>query len=365
MRNHRGLLGARMQAATARFRNDRSGNFAVLFVATLVPTMMCIGFVVDSVAMLNLKTRAANVTDAAIMAAAATIRENGTLAEADEVTLEKEVDRQMKDIFKAYFEANSTDVMERHFNGYDLQYNPDTNDFTARVNLYYKPHVYKRLYEDTVHFSVASTVNVQLEQQGALSMALVLDKSGSMGSNGRMTALKQAIASMGADFDKSDPDKLLVRLGAWSYDSAMRDTVSMTWDRSNVTTFVQTLKSGGGTSSTKAFQTAWQQVRHVREDKEHEKKNGLTLRRAIVFMTDGDNNDYKDDDKTLKFCDKAKDDKIEVYTVAFQAPSRGKALLKACASGADHYYEATNASALITAFRKIGRDAMGKILFSH
>ncbi|MCC0031779.1 MAG: VWA domain-containing protein [Brucellaceae bacterium] len=365
MRNHKVLCRKVWKETAARFRNDRKGNFTVLFVGTLIPTMMCIGFVVDSVSMMNLKNRAENVTDSALMAAAATVRENGTLTETDEKTLEKEVDRQMRDVFKVYFEANSTEVMDRNFESYNLSYDPETNDFTAKVNLYYKPHVYKRLYEDTVRFSVQATVNVQLEQQGALSMGLVLDKSGSMGSNGRMTALKQAVASMAADFDKSDPKNELIRLGAWSYDSTMRDSVDMTWDRSEVSGFVKSLKPGGGTSSTKAFQTAWQQVRHPREEKEHEKMNGLTLRRAVVFMTDGDNNDYKDDDRTIKFCDKAKDDGLEVYTVAFQAPARGKNLLKACASGADHYYEATNAASLITAFRKIGRDAMGKILFSH
>ena len=77
----------------------------------------------------------------------------------------------------------------------------------------------------------------------------------------------------------------------------------------------------------------------------------------IVFMTDGDNNYNSADSSTKLLCDKAKGEGIEVYTVAFAAPTRGKQLLAYCASTAEHFYDANSSAALIAAFESIGKQA--------
>ncbi len=349
----------------SRYARCSSGNYSILFAVLLVPLLMSVGLVVDSVALSNLKVTAANVTDASIMAAAATVREDGTLAEYTGQELQEQVDKRLSEVFEVYFSENAANISDRSVSGYTLKYDTSTSRFVATINMVYEPIFTSRFGGKTTHFQVSSEVMVEIERRGALSMAMVLDKSGSMGSNGRMTALKQAVASLASDFNKRDPKNELIRLGAWTYDSQMRDQSALDWNRAKAANLVQSLDANGGTSSTKAFQTAWQQVRHVREEQEHAAKNDLTLRKAILFMTDGDNNDYKDDGKTIAFYDKAKADEIEVYTVAFQAPMRGKTLLKACASSESHYFEATNSSSLIAAFRKIGQEAMGSIRFSH
>ena len=45
------------------------------------------------------------------------------------------------------------------------------------------------------------------------------------------------------------------------------------------------------------------------------------LNRFMIFMTDGDNNYSSDDTETKALCDQYKADGIEIYSVAFEAPS--------------------------------------------
>ncbi|MGB7262293.1 MAG: hypothetical protein WBC68_09490, partial [Albidovulum sp.] len=54
----------------------------------------------------------------------------------------------------------------------------------------------------------------------------------------------------------------------------------------------------------------------------------------------GDWTYYEKDAQTLALCDAAKhpDRKIKIYTIAFEAPSSGRALLASCASSASNYY---------------------------
>jgi Mg-chelatase subunit ChlD len=74
----------------------------------------------------------------------------------------------------------------------------------------------------------------------------------------------------------------------------------------------------------------------------------------IVFMTDGDNNYTTADTTTKQWCDKARTAGIEVYSVAFMAPDRGKALLNYCATSSAHYFAAEDADDLNAAFEYIG-----------
>ena len=55
-------------------------------------------------------------------------------------------------------------------------------------------------------------------------------------------------------------------------------------------------------------------------------------RRHIVFMTDGDNNYTSADTETKATCETAKAAGVQIFSVAFMAPSKGQKLLQYCAS---------------------------------
>jgi hypothetical protein len=63
------------------------------------------------------------------------------------------------------------------------------------------------------------------------------------------------------------------------------------------------------------------------------------------------------DTRVRNLCTQAKDDGIKIYTIAFMAPTRGKALLNFCSSGNDFYYQPDNMISLIQSFGDIARKA--------
>ena len=59
---------------------------------------------------------------------------------------------------------------------------------------------------------------------------------------------------------------------------------------------------------------------------------------------------------TTTLCTYAKTNKIEIFTVAFKVDdTAAKTMLEGCASGADHYYDATDSAKLISAFSGIAQ----------
>ena len=93
-------------------------------------------------------------------------------------------------------------------------------------------------------------------------------------------------------------------------------------------------------------------------------------RKALMLMSDGANtvspnnsgwhnkrNTSQANQYTLNVCTEAKDAGVEVYTIAFDLDDTAtKNMLKQCASGANYYYDASDASELKSAFDSIGRD---------
>ena len=93
-------------------------------------------------------------------------------------------------------------------------------------------------------------------------------------------------------------------------------------------------------------------------------------RKALVLMSDGANTRSPNNqglhnrtdvtaanNTTLSVCTEAKDQGIEVYTIAFEIDDAAtKTMLENCATDASRYYDATNAAELEVAFNDIGRD---------
>ena len=240
-----------------------------------------------------------------------------------------------------------------------------------------------------------SSAESATESKNALSMFLVLDRSGSMAfitneilSNNKkcqnhtaqnwytenlketkpcyvskIAALKLAVASLFTQLNTADPQKQFDRTGAVTYNDRMIPAEDLSWGTNHALNYVNQIPSvpQGGTDSSSAFATAYSKVIDGSEDTAHEKKNGQVPTKYIVFMTDGENthfngysNDKASDAATKKSCDDARDANVEVYSVAFMAPARGQQLLKYCATTSNHYFEAQNMATLVSAFKAIG-----------
>ncbi|MFP5076619.1 vWA domain-containing protein [Rhizobium sp. YIM 134829] len=199
--------------------------------------------------------------------------------------------------------------------------------------------------------------------ESALSMYLVLDRSGSMAESAKklnltkIQVLKQATAALLKQLTDADPANTYVRTGAVSYNDKMNTPSALTWTEQTTLDYVNKLTATGATDSSDAMEMAYSSLTNGNEDQVHKDKNKLVPKKFIVFMTDGDNTTKAADDETKATCETARKNKVTVYTVAFLAPSKGKNLLKACATSDAHFFAAEDADALVDAFSSIGRDA--------
>ena len=86
-------------------------------------------------------------------------------------------------------------------------------------------------------------------QQGALSMALVLDRSGSMDwdleGQRKIDVLKTAVGGLLSQLETADPDQQFVRIGAASYSTYMTGSQNLKWNPDKTRTFVNALPSIG------------------------------------------------------------------------------------------------------------------------
>lgn len=347
--------------------------------------------------MVQLKSELQNAADAAALAAASAMSAKGISEDEAKDLAKKFLAGQMANQLaelaltdpeaQARLEAlkDDTGVLAQETAG---KGKAKTFDITVNAKYQLKMNAMTRLLGyDTMEINVASSSQSATESKNALSMFLVLDRSGSMGEDtdtvnaaqptknqsytcGRSTcyrevtnyvlkidALKSAVAGLTAQLDTADPDKQYVRTAAISYNSAKQSPTSFEWGTAKALTYVNALIASGGTASTQAFKTAYQELSPNTEDNAHKAKNGQIPTKYIVLMTDGDNNNSSDDTATLKWCDAAKAEKMEIFTVAFMAPTRGQNLLKACATSSTYYYDAKNATQLVAAFQAIGEKA--------
>lgn len=172
----------------------------------------------------------------------------------------------------------------------------------------------------------------------------------------KLRLLKTAASTMLGQMAAADPEAQYVRTGAVSYQSFQDEDISIQWGVNHTNSFIDELSAGGGTSSTDAMDLAFDKLKLAdgTEISAHQAKNGQIPDRFIVFMTDGSNNHTIDDTLTQNICDQAKNDGIDIFSVAFAAPQRGQNLLNYCATSSDYYFEPETAEQLIDVFEYIG-----------
>ena len=356
-----------MLLSPRNFLNNTRGAFAVIFAVSVVPLCLCMGMIVDYSNLLSVQSRAQQSTDAALLAAAVSAREEG-LINGDLALVTKNlplIETHLETEFGKYFEANMATDPRFKIGDFELSYDPKTSESDAEVKFLYQPYFAGILGAAKIDVTVGSSVVVGGEQAGAVSIFLVLDKSGSMAQRDRMKSLKTAVGAMNAQFELSDPDYKYLRMGAIAYDTQPASVQSLQWGTASANNYVQKLWASGGTSSWKAVSKARNQLRNQREERLHKAKNGQEPEKYMVFMTDGANNSSSSDRKTKRFCDRAKSDDIEIFSVAFEAPTGGQELLKYCASSEGHYFNATSADELLKAFRQIGESVSENISVSR
>lgn len=266
--------------------------------------------------------------------------------------------------------------------------------------------------QEKMMISVESKAKSSFNLGAALSLYLVLDRSGSMSfktdtvdtakkycrnydaSNWneanwlsettpcyvtKIASLKLAVNFLADTLKDSDntysanssPASKMIRTGAVAYNDAAFTAQALGWGVAASLDYVKKIpeKPEGGTSAVDALGKALSDLRksNSSEANAHNAAGNTSFERFIVFMTDGEMTGASStwnsaiDSSVRALCTEAKNDGISIFTIAFMAPDRGQKLLKACASSANHYYAPEKMSELVVAFGDIAKKASSVI----
>mgnify|MGYP000049384574 CR=1 FL=1 len=408
---------SRTKSLFSRLWRDRAGNFGMVTAIILPVAAATAGIALDLNKMVQIRAALQESADSAVLSAA------NALAR-DEAMTDQEVLEFARKFMKAQFAnvvpsagsdesdesaeedplAGAVGNVERELgqSGKSVEvtlspsYTMPTNGMTALLGW------------KEVTLSVTATAQSTPESGAAVSMYVVLDRSGSMSfvtdtvdtsvdscvnytsSNWaykditstrdknyikpskpcyvkKIQALKTASAVMMNELAKADPEGDLIRVGAVSYNDSTQSPSGMAWGVTTATNYITALPSvpTGGTNASGGMKLAYDALytENKTEENAHAAKRNSSFTRYIVLMTDGEMTGNSSswnksiDDAVRAQCTAAKENGIQVFTVAFMAPQRGQDLLYYCATSPEHYKAPTDMAGLVAAFGEIGKAA--------
>ncbi|AUC12226.1 hypothetical protein BLX90_18260 [Rhizobium sp. Y9] len=396
-----------------RFLTDKSGNFGIM-TAILLPVLL--GFAGAGMELANVmqvKADMQNTADSAALAAATEARlKKGDLTDAQIKEIAKgfiaaQMEKSLTEEEKKKLEENSPTSITTTENARGKTYTIET---TINHKVQLNP-LLGFIGAKTLDLSVTGTAKSTVNKGAPISMYLALDRSGSMSfktdtvnaakkscpnytaSNwgkseaqvtsspcyvNKATSLKTAVGFLVATLNKADPtytangSSQLVRTGASVYTHETYAAQPLSWGTSSVVSYVDKQIPEfptGGTDARSSLNAAYNALKKANPDeaKAHKTQGNESFERYIVLMTDGEMTgnsaswNSSIDQSVRTTCETAKKDGIKIFSVAFMAPDKGKALLQYCASSADNYYAPENMEQIVTAFGEIARKAAGSI----
>ncbi|MBN8949545.1 MAG: hypothetical protein BGP09_36700 [Rhizobium sp. 60-20] len=387
--------GSDLLRALKQLLRDRAGNFGIL-TAISVPVLVAAGGMAIDVTNMSLShSQLQEATDAAALAAATALADGSATTTTAKDLGNNFVLGQMSNYLSG--DTTTTNALKT---GTSTTVTSSSNSsggtsYTVSVNASYGMSVNsmsRLLGIQTMSVSASSTsTSGTAVQKTALSMEIALDKSGSMLLNTsvidksqtsctqyytdgiylyqykgqvspcyikKIDALKTAVGNLLDQLDAADPKSQYVRTAAIAWSSQVDSSSNLDWGtKSTRTNVVSGLNAEGGTESNAPMKKAYAAVTSSAEVTAQTNGGNKSFQKYIVLMTDGENNDTSSDQKTLNTCKAAKDAGVQIYTVAFMAPTRGQTLLAACASSPSNYFDAQQMSDLVAAFKAIGAQA--------
>jgi Flp pilus assembly protein TadG len=400
----------------ASFWRNRAGNFGLATAIILPVAAATAGVALDLNNMVQVRAALQDSADSAVLSAANVLAKNGSMKDDEVIAFaEKFMKAQFKNSVPGVGSDEVSDPgkedpltgvvgnVERDLGAtgktvevtLSMQYTMPTNGLTSLLGW------------KTVQVGVTATAQSTPESRAALSMYLVLDRSGSMAFTtdsidtavtscvnysaanwaykdilpGRrnyinpsspcfvkkVQALKAASATLLNQLVIADPDSERARVGAVAYNDSTFTASGMAWGVSTASTYIGAIPSvpTGGTDASGGMKIAFDALKssNTAEKSAHAAKGNTGFVRYIVLMTDGEmtgnssNWNSSIDTQVRNRCIEAKNDGIRIFTVAFMAPERGKSLLSACATSVNNYYEPQTMSELVKAFEEIGKVA--------
>jgi Flp pilus assembly protein TadG len=360
---------ASLMKSAAAFRGDERGNIAIMFGLIMFVILAAAGAAIDFLRIDRAKTALAEAGDAALIAAA---RYKGTHPAATDDDITK--------IAQKLFLSEMQNASEVKINGFNIAFNGAAQSFRLNVDA-----DLDLLIMDIFGFGfqdVDTTAEAKLGEPPYIELAMALDVTGSMNSNGKLSTLKTAANDLidsllsyesakakigiapfaqyvnigtkyGGEFWLDNPGKGWTGcVGSRAYPFNVQDNeydvvkvpgvngaacpdtlVPLTDDADLLKDKIDDLKASGWTYIPSGTMWAWSILSPqapFTDGVEYGKLKSLNGTKALMIMTDGDNTrapDYPTHNSTSKtlansltkeVCANIKAEKIIVYTVAFE-----------------------------------------------
>ncbi len=372
----------------AFFRN-KLGQFSILLAVVLTLLMIGLAAAIDMTNLHRVRSKMNEVADAAALAGAAA---------AGKTPAER------LNVVEDFIAANGDKFLPAIISGGpDIAFDDDRGEVTVQIRAKQDLLLPGFVGRKSANIATSSVAVYGQDSIAPLSVAFVLDVSGSMNgltSDGeiKVQAVKDSFdvlfRAVEAELDNPALLNTSLRTSLSTYNTELQATSVMSWGWERTGRIVDRLTADGGTNSTTALQNAYTQIqadRKFRAANDPNYRHG-DLREYVIFMTDGDNNQSAWDDTSFELCLTMREDGINIYSVAFAAPSKGQLLLMDCASWdnldndrsarrnnsgpnqcrgnetvdtcrtrfladkADHYFDASDAKAFKKSFGNIGRE---------
>ncbi|ODR99920.1 hypothetical protein AUC68_02000 [Methyloceanibacter methanicus] len=164
-------------AHARRFARDKRGNAAILFGLAIIPIILIVGVAVDYGRAMTVRGTISDAADSAALAIGSWVG----LSEAE-----------LEDKAQKFFDANYASTLSKDIkSNFKVSFIGDDIVVQANASV---PTTFLRLANvDSLDVGVQNTIT---KRQRNIELALVLDTTGSMGSSGKMNAMKAAAKSM-------------------------------------------------------------------------------------------------------------------------------------------------------------------------
>ncbi|ADR52200.1 hypothetical protein CKC_02245 [Candidatus Liberibacter solanacearum CLso-ZC1] len=178
--------------------------------------------------------------------------------------------------------------------------------------------------------------------------------------------VRDALATFIKRVRKIDNLKDKLRMSFMYFNERIDHYFPMTWGikefKQEVSSHYKRKHENTATDIHPILQEAYNKLHSKNEDDEHKKKNSVEVKKFIVLLTDGAQNEgVHSVDSVLKICDAAKEEGIKIFTISYSVDSseRKKAndFLSRCASP-DKFFEAYDADKLNMIFKEHIGDAI-------
>ena len=194
-----------------RWASDKSGNVAMMFGLSILPLMIAVGVGVDLAQESRVQQKLAGMADAVALAAARSYKDTEIRQSVGDVFLEANFD----DGYGPGVEISSLDV----------QFDDDAEIVTVTITAMVPTLILGIAGIHEMHLETRSKVSYEGHVSEPVSLALVLDVSGSMSWNGKIGTLRTAATHLLDKLQVADPDDIYVRSGLVTYYSQIRQTV--------------------------------------------------------------------------------------------------------------------------------------------